>query len=109
MSEYCDNRLKYMVYEPTDVMKNLLNDLFFYAGYSSNRMGIPNHHTRLNFDYLECDASIQAVATIPEECLGELINCFKNGITYLHKTDRATDKWDFAQKYENWEITLMEE
>ena len=108
MTEYCDNRLKYMVYEPTDVMKNLLNDLFFYAGYSSNRMGIPNHHTRLNFDYLECDASIQAVATIPEECLGELINCFKNGITYLHKTDRATDKWDFAQKYENWEITLME-
>ena len=109
MSEYCDNRLKYMVYEPTDNMKALLNDLFFYAGYSSNRMGVPTHNNRVNFDYLECDASIEAVATMPQECLDELITCFKNGVVYMHKTSRAIDKWDFEQKYENWEKSLMEE
>ena len=109
MSEYCDNRLKYMVYEPTDNMKSLLNDLFFYAGYSSNRMAIPTHNNRLNFDYLECEASIEAAASIPQECLAELITCFKNGVVYLHKTTRATDKWDFAQKYENWEKSLLED
>lgn len=109
MSEYCDNRLKYMVYEPTDNMKALLNDLFFYAGYSSNRMAIPTHNNRLNFDYLECEASIEAAASIPQECLAELITCFKNGVVYLHKTTRTTDKWDFAQKYENWEKSLLED
>lgn len=109
MSEYCDNRLKYMVYEPTDNMKALLNDLFFYAGYSSNRMAIPTHNNRLNFDYLECEASIEAAASIPQECLAELITCFKNGVVYLHKTTRATNKWDFEQKYENWEKSLMED
>ena len=109
MSEYCDNRLKYMVYEPTDNMKALLNDLFFYAGYSSNRMAIPTHNNRLNFDYLECEASIEAAASIPQECLTELITCFKNGVVYLHKTSRATDKWDFEQKYENWENSLLED
>lgn len=109
MSEYCDNRLKYMVYEPTDNMKSLLNDLFFYAGYSSNRMAIPTHNNRLNFDYLECEASIEAAASIPQECLAELITCFKNGVVYLHKTTRATDKWDFEQKYENWENSLLED
>lgn len=109
MSEYCDNRLKYMVYEPTDNMKALLNDLFFYAGYSSNRMAIPTHNNRLNFDYLECEASIEAAASIPQECIAELITCFKNGVVYLHKTTRATDKWDFAQKYENWENSLLED
>lgn len=109
MSEYCDNRLKYMVYEPTDNMKALLNDLFFYAGYSSNRMGIPTHNNRLNFDYLECEASIEAVASMPQECLTELITCFKNGVVYLHKTNRASDKWDFEQKYENWENSLLED
>ena len=98
-----------MIYEPTDVMKNLINDLFFYAGYASNRMGIPTHNNRLNFDYLECDASIEAAASIPEECLEELINCFKSGITYIHKTSRAQDKWDFEQKYENWERSLLED
>ena len=109
MSEYCDNRLKYMVYEPTDNMKALLNDLFFYAGYSSNRMAIPTHNNRLNFDYLECEASIEAVASMPQECLTELITCFKNGVVYMHKTTRATNKWDFEQKYENWEKSLMED
>ena len=108
MSEYSSNRLWYMLYMPTDIMRNLLNDLFFYAGYSSNRMGLPNHNTRINFDYLECEASIQAIASIPEECLTELINCFKAGVTYIHKTNRDTNKWDFAQKYENYENALKE-
>lgn len=108
MSEYTENRLKYLLYEPTDVMKSMLDDLFFYAGYVSNRMGIPTHNNRVNFDYLECEPAIQAVASIPEDCLGELINCFKTGVTYLHKTNRESNKWDFAQKYENWEVELLE-
>lgn len=109
MSEYCDNRLKYMVYEPTPVMKNLLNDLFFYAGYKSDRMGLPNHNTRCNFDYLECDASFENLGSIPNDCLNELINAFKNGVTYLHKTTRTSNKvkWDFKQEYENWEKSLL--
>ena len=110
MSEYCGNRLKYFVYKPTDLMLNLLNDLFFYAGYNSNRMGIPTHNNRINFDYLECEASIEKVASIPDECLNELINCFKAGVVYLHKTSRiGTAKWDWEQKYENWEANLFDE
>lgn len=108
MSVYCGNRIQHCCYEPTDIMANLLGDLFFFAGYSSNRMGIPNHHTRVNFDYLECDASIQAISSIPEECLTELINCFKNGVTYLHKTNRTYSIWDFKQEYENWELELID-
>ena len=109
MSVYAENRLKYLVYEPTPLMKSILFDLFFYAGYASGRMGIPNHNTRVNFDYLECEANLENEGSIPDECLQELINCFKTGITYLHKTTRATDKWDFEQKYENWEKYLLED
>ena len=108
MSSYCNNRLEYILYKPNDLMLNLLNDLFFYAGYNSNRMGLPNHNTRVNFDYLECEASIEKVDSIPDECLNELINCFKTGVCYLHKTTRTSDKWDFEQKYENWEQSMME-
>ena len=106
MSVYAENRLKYLVYEPTAIMKNMLYNLFFFAGYNSQRMGLPNHNTRLNFDYLECDAVIEKTANIPDDCLSELINSFKNGVTYIHKTTRTTDKWDFEQKYENWEKSL---
>lgn len=103
MSVYAENRLKYLVYEPREVTKNLLYDLFYYAGYNSGRMGIPNHNTRINFDYLEADVSIQKTSAIPQDCLAELINAFKTGVTYMHKTDRASNKWDFAQTLENWE------
>ena len=109
MSVYAGNRLKYLVYEPTPLMKSILFDLFFYAGYASGRIGLPNHDTRVNFDYLECEANLENEGSIPDDCLQELINCFKTGITYLHKTSRNTNKWDFEQKYENWEKSLMED
>ena len=106
MSVYAENRLKYLIYEPTEIMKNMLYNLFFFAGYNSNRLGLPNHNTRLNFDYLECDAVIDKVSNIPDDCLNELVNCFKNGVTYIHKTNRSSNKWDFEQVYENWEKSL---
>ena len=110
MTEYCGNRLLYMVYEPNTVMKSLINDLFFYAGYRSERMGLPNHNTRVNFDYLECDAVFENLGSIPNDCLEELVNAFKNGVTYLHKTTRGNKtKWDFRQEYENWEVSLIGE
>ena len=109
MSVYAENRLKYLVYEPTDLMRSILFDLFFYAGYASGRMGIPTHNNRVNFDYLECEANLENEGSIPDDCLQELINCFKAGITYLHKTTRNTKKWDFNQEYENWERDLMED
>lgn len=108
MSEYADNRLRYMEYNPRNDFVELLFKLFFYAGYKSERMGIPTHNNRINFDYLECDASIEKISAIPNDCLEELINCFKNGVTYIHKTSRTSNVWDFEQKYENWETIFFE-
>ncbi len=106
MTEYCGNRLRYIEYNPNPIMKSLLNDLFFYAGYRSDRMGLPNHHTRVHFDYLECEASIQSIRSIPGECLTELINSFKAGVTYIHNV--AGVGWDFAQSKENWELSILD-
>ena len=109
MSEYCGNRLKYTLYEPTPNMKHLLDELFFYAGYNSGRMGIPNHNTRCNFDYLECDAVLESAgANIPQDIIDEIKNCYKVGVTFIHKTSRTSNKWDIEQKYENWENTILE-
>ena len=109
MSIYAKNRVIFMTYKPNEVMTNMLYDLFYYAGYNSGRIGLPNHIRRVNFDYLECEAKIESVATIPEECLKELIACFATGVTYIHKTTRTSKKWDVKQEYENWETSLMGE
>lgn len=109
MSVYAENRLKYLVYEPMPNMKMLLNDLFFYAGYNSGRMGVPTHNNRVNFDYLECDAILQSITSnMSDEILTELVNAYKTGVTYIHQTSRSEDKWDIEQKYENWEVDILE-
>lgn len=105
MTEYCGNRLRYIEYNPNPIMKSLLNDLFFYAGYRSDRMGLPNHNTRVHFDYLECEASLESVRSIPAECLTELVNSFKSGVTYIHYVSGVG--WDFAQSKENWEVSIL--
>ena len=110
MSVYAENRLKYYVYQPTNIMRDYLNDLFFYAGYNSGRMGVPTHNNRVNFDYLECEAVIQSIGgNMSQEILDEIKNSFKVGVTFIHKTDRIIDKWDIEQKYENWENSLLED
>ena len=109
MSEYAENRLKYIEYTPSPVMLSLLNDLFYYCGYASNRMGAPNHHTRVHFDYLQCNASFNNLGNMPEDVVQELINLFKTGITYIHTKELLpllTD-WDMDQTLENWELTLL--
>ena len=108
MSVYAENRIKYLVYEPTAVMKDLLFKLFFYAGYNSNRLGIPTHNNRVNFDYLEADAVIEATnKNMTEEIITELINSYKNGVTFIHRTNRILNTWDLEQKFENWEKSLF--
>lgn len=110
MSEYCGNKLQYMIYKPTPIMESMLNDLFYYAGYNSGRMGVPNHNTRCNFDYLECDAVLESAgANIPQEIIDEIKNCYKVGVTFIHKSSRTSNKWDIEQKYENWENSLLED
>ena len=106
MSEYCGNRLRYASYEPNPTMKAMLNDLFFYCGYRSGRMGKPNHINRVNFDYLECDPQFENIRSIPSDCLEELAKCFKSGVTYLHQN--AMIGYDFEQTHENWETFLFD-
>ena len=106
MSEYCGNRLRNVIYEPNPIMKKTIDELFFYAGYRSDRLGIPSHINRINFDYLECEPSLENVRSIPSDCLSELIKCFKTGVTYMHRNSMIG--WDFDQSHENWERFIFD-
>ena len=108
MTSYTENRLKFLEYEPTPIVKKMVDNLFFYAGYRSGRIGLPNHETRLNFDYLEANVQFESIRSIPNDCLQELANCFKSGVTYLHYNSNITGGYDFEQSHENWERFLFQ-
>lgn len=101
-----DNKMKLCLYECSDNMKERLADLFYYCGYKVGVQAIPNTTSRYWFNFIQCSPVYDqdnTKAKINKECLDELTNKYKNGVTvYHHHTT-----WDFDQVKENWETTLI--
>ena len=76
-----------MTYQSSDIMRNLLFDLFYYTGYTDNTMSTPVLTTRKWFNFVSCEAILEPKTGISEEIQQELISLWKSGITNLHKVN----------------------
>lgn len=105
MEEYSGNNAKIVVYELSPKMKQNIADLFYYTGYISNEMKIPEVNTRYWFNYLQADPEIIPVKNMSLSMIDELSKRFKEGITFLHNHGNS---WDFLQVKENWESWIID-
>lgn len=105
MTIYSENKLKIIEYSVNPIVKKQLSDLFYYCGYVDIVKGIPNTHSRMYFNFLQCnlvfDLSQQIDATMNEEIRNDIISRYQVGVTYFHKVGT---EWDIKQIYENYEI-----
>lgn len=105
-SVYTGNKAKLMLYEPSEQMKKLLDDAFYYTGYICNERKIPTHDNRVWFDFLSCEAVFAEEATSPyNEYLADIKNRFANGVTIFHN---VRGHWDLDQTKENVERALTQ-
>ena len=104
MEYYSGNRLKLINYRCSDKIYKLLDDLFYYSGYNTDELGIPNMNSRLWFNYVACDLNIDTHSYIPEEIVTVLMQKYSEGVTVLHKVNNT---WDFEQVKENWEVSIL--
>ena len=103
-----NNKLWVAKYEVSDRMKNALDNLFYYTGYIDDVCEVPNVSTRKWFNFLQCEPHFDYVNNISAECLEELINKYKGGVTYLHmNTINNVKTWDFDRTHENWESVFF--
>lgn len=102
MSEYTNNKAKIVLYEVSPKMKKALWDMFHYTGYISGEMKIPNFNSRTWFNFVSCDAQFEEVVNIPDNCLNDLKERYKGGVTVMH----YHNKWNWERDYENWETSL---
>ena len=108
LSIYGENKVKFAIYQPSEVVKKLLFDLFYYTGYIANYQATPNVTSRMWFNYLMCDPQYKDLANIPTELLDKLTSKFNEGVTFLHNNMIGTTKtWEFEQTKENWERDLF--
>lgn len=108
LSIYAENKVKFAIYQPSEVIKKLLFDLFYYTGYIANYQGIPDVTSRKWFNFLLCVPDYINLANISDEILNKLTTKFNEGVTFLHKnTISGVYTWQFEQTKENWESNLF--
>lgn len=103
MSYYTGNKAKLVLYKISPKMRKALGDLFHYTGYVSGEMKKPDLNTRVWFNFISMDLQFEEVRNIPDSCLADLVDRYKQGVTVLH---RHNNTYDFERIKENWEVSL---
>lgn len=106
MSYYSGNRGKLITYELSPRMKQAMFDVFHYNGYISGEMKQPATTGRIWFNFVKADVVFSLISNIPDDCLEDIKECFKNGVYYMH---RYNNQYNFNRSYENWETFIAEE
>ena len=95
---------KYRVIEP---LKAMVENYFYLYGYKCDIYDSPDHHnaSRLwrNFIQADVDFDSELVGGIDVDIASDIVNKFKEGVTYFHNVD---DNYDFKQEMENWEMNV---
>ena len=101
---YSQNKAKLCIYECSDKMKEVLDDLFFYCGYVVNEQKKPDTNTRRSFNFVQASLVINHTNNLTGEIQSDIEEKFENGVTFLHY---SFNKFDFNQDKENIELSLL--
>ena len=108
MYEYTQNKPKLCYYSVSERMKKVLNDLFYYCGYTINEQRVPSLFSRYWFNFVQADLVITETDNLDADIIQDIKDRFSNGVTCLHgRTSGDATIWDFAQQKENWEDSLL--
>lgn len=111
---YNGNKLLINRYNPTDRMKEILWDTFYFTGYREDRKGIPNLTSRRLFNFIQCDPVFDNENKVGFiKYLDDIKSRFNVGVTVFHKlayiSQGATvnPSWDLNYSgKENWETFI---
>lgn len=103
---YYSPNLKVEIYTPAVYEEKAIIHLLRLKGYSCDEKNIPNTHTRLYFNYVQCEAEFLWTTTrrINDTIVTDVKQRFSQGVTFLHAVNGS---YDFERKYENWENALL--
>ena len=104
MSYYTGNKAKFVLYRMSPKMQKAMADVFYYTGYIGGVMKLPNFNNRYWFNYVSCELQLEQVINIPDNCLEDLKNRYKIGITVMHSHE---GNYDWNREKENWETNLV--
>lgn len=101
---YTTNKAKLCVYNVSEQMEQILDDLFYYFGYLCNETKIPSFNSRYWFNFIQAEIELKDTGSnLTQEVIDNLKQRFASGITILHHHTT----WNFDLDKENWEVSLL--
>ena len=103
LKAFSDNKAKMVYYEPSDVMKKAILDLFYYCGYATHEQKVPDPKTRRYFNFIQGEIILDHY-TFNEDVAEKIKDKWKEGVTFIH---RLNYYWDVDQVKENIEMSIF--
>ena len=103
LKAFSNNKAKMVYYEPSDIMKKALLDLFYYCGYATHEQKIPNVKTRRYFNFVQGEIILDQY-TFNEDVADRIKEKWMSGVTFIHKVGTY---WDIDQVKENIENSIL--
>lgn len=100
---YTGNKAKLCTYQVSDRMNKVLDDLFYYCGYSVNEQMIPDTSSRYWFNFVQASLVIEDNSNLNNDIEDDIKEKFEQGVTFLH----YHTSFDFKQENENWELNII--
>ena len=112
MTEYCNNRLQVAYYIASQKVRQQVEKLFYYYGYKSERVGLPQPNKRIGWDFLQCQAEFNKNNyNISEEYISDIKLQLEAGTTFIHyiatENPDTHTHWDIDQEFANYEVAIM--
>lgn len=102
---YTNNKAKLCLYQTSEQMSGILDDMFYFIGYSTNETKIPDISTRYWFNFVQCELEFESSGSnLSEEIRNNIKEKFVSGVTILHDNN---SNWNFDLDKENWEVSLL--
>lgn len=110
LMEWYSPKLSLKVYTPKEYDLFNVYETLRLKGYALNFWGIPDTHTRLYYNFIQCDpdfvmSSVTREIGTNEEMFEDIKALFNSGVTFMHKPNGYN--YDIEQQYENYEISLI--
>lgn len=98
------NKFYYVISGPNDTIKQAIFEYFYQKGYATDEYGVPITQSRIWFDFLQCEPEFTYDIAIDKAIRDEVVNKYKEGVTYIHKYNNT---YDLTFTKENWEISFV--
>lgn len=100
------NKLYFVQYSISDLLRQNLYRYFKYYGYACNDYGVPSLNTRRWWNYIECEADFNMSGLeVYVFYLTHIKEKLRQGCTIYHKYN---NDWDLTQAKQNWESWYTE-